>query len=73
VDVPEDVVDTVVGLEVLVDCGRDAEGLLEDVDNEEEVGEIEEVVVGTLVVGGVEVIDVTIGCVVMAILRTELQ
>jgi hypothetical protein len=68
----EDVVDTVVGLEVLVACGGDAEGLLEGVGDEEEMEEIE-VVVGTLVVGDVEVIDLTIGCDVTATLRTELQ
>jgi hypothetical protein len=63
---------------VLADCGGDAEGLLEDADglledadDEEEVGEIE-VVVGTLVVRGVEAIDVTAASVVTTTL-TELQ
>jgi hypothetical protein len=44
VDGVKDVVDTVVGLEVLVDCSEGAEDLLGDVNDEEEKGEAKVVV-----------------------------
>jgi hypothetical protein len=44
VDVVRDVVDTVAGLEVLIDCSRGVEEPLDEANDEEETGEAEGVV-----------------------------